>query len=100
RVDLWERYLGLHKKFGTQQTASLKGQQRSPLRDPKVEEIHPPVETQKQGSQGALGEKGGRKLYYYNDAVPGERRWSEARSHTVEEVVIRERYCAGAWLGL
>ncbi|CAM9857544.1 unnamed protein product [Ectocarpus sp. 12 AP-2014] len=100
RVDLWERYQGLHKKFGTQQTASLTGQQRSPLWDPKVEDIHPPVETQKQGSQGTLGEKGGRKLYYYNDAAPGERRWSEARSLTVEEVVIRERYCAGAWLGL
>ncbi|CAB1111846.1 unnamed protein product [Ectocarpus sp. CCAP 1310/34] len=73
RVDLWERYQSLHKQFGgctgTQQTASLKRQQRSPLWDPKVEDIHPPVETQKQGSQGILGEKGGRKLYYYIDGT-------------------------------
>ncbi|CAM9136004.1 unnamed protein product [Ectocarpus fasciculatus] len=100
RVDLWERYQGLHKKFGNQQTAMLRGQQQSPFWDPKVEDLHPPVETQKQGSKGARGEKGGRKIYYYDDAAPGERRWSEARSHFVEEVLMRERYCTGGWLGL
>ncbi|CAM9883284.1 unnamed protein product [Ectocarpus sp. 13 AM-2016] len=55
------------------------------------------MDTQKEGNQRS--KNGGRKLYFDEPDV-GEPRWGERNSLNVEEVLLRERYRSGGWLGL
>ncbi|CAM9123142.1 unnamed protein product [Ectocarpus sp. 12 AP-2014] len=93
RVELRERYDFLHKKFGDSQDTPMK--ERRFRYEEEVLVVN--MDTQKEGNQRS--KNGGRKLYFDKPDV-GEPRWGERNSLNVEEVLLRERYRSGGWLGL
>ncbi|CAM9529270.1 unnamed protein product [Ectocarpus sp. 4 AP-2014] len=93
RVELRERYDFLHKKFGDSQDTPVK--ERRFRFEEEVLVVN--MDTQKEGNQRS--KNGGRKLYF-DTPVVGEPHWGERNSLNVEEVLLRERYRSGGWLGL
>ncbi|CAN0219031.1 unnamed protein product [Pylaiella littoralis] len=94
RIDLQERCDSLQKKFGGSQDSPAKEKIFHPVEETMVV----CMDTVKEGNQRSMS--GGRKLYFDRPDFGGGQHWGADNALNVEQVLLRERYRSGGWLGL
>eukprot|EP00752_Nemacystus_decipiens_P018678 g16744.t2 len=99
RVDLEQRYEALRKKFGdSQETPGKENGKHKGDGKGKEDCVVVALRAAKQGNVKTM--KGGRKMYLLEPGVGQNQLSGPASAMTVEEVLIREWYLSGGWLGV